>query len=356
MAFPNPSPEAFAALEPTSSRRSAASQQPSSTSSACTFRANAHPEHTEFQRPCAFPSAEEVSEIVNGLGYNTSPASFSHRSPVSSYPTTQPHPDLQYRQPDATSSHQSQQSPILDPHLAARYYNRKVADFAPHRSTMTQDQMKIVDPDIWGEDLWATTPELGLGSEFSPLIGTDLCGTTVSPSEVTMNPSMPTPTFSSPYLFDSPSEGYETSPLFGAEDTNGDNWYSLFPEVNQDSEDSSASAAPTHQAMIADIIVKNDSRESTASPETSPKFSDSTRMQKRSSTSGVRKRQQPLPPIVVEDPSDIVALKRARNTLAARKSRAKKAEKMDEMEAMIEDLKAQVEHWKNIALSKGAGV
>jgi general control protein GCN4 len=227
-------------------------------------------------------------------------------------------------------------------------------------NTRFSDQMKLAEPDMWSEDMWSTTPELSIGSEFSPLMGTDLSGTTVSPSEVTMNPTMPTPTFSSPYFFDSPSEGYDTSPLFSADDiTGGDNWYSLFPEANQDSEDNSSAAAAAasaslHQAMIGEIIVKqSDSRESTTSPETSPKFTGSTRMQKRSSTSGVRKRQQPLPPIVVEDPSDIVALKRARNTLAARKSRAKKAEKMDEMEATIQELKAEVEHWKSIALSKG---
>jgi general control protein GCN4 len=221
-------------------------------------------------------------------------------------------------------------------------------------NTRSSDQMKLGEPDIWSEDLWSTTPELSIGSEFSPLMG-DLCGTTVSPSEVTMNPTtMPTPTFSSPYLFDSPSEGYDTSPLFSADDiVGGDNWYSLFPETKQDSEDSSAAASASLHQAIGDIVKQCDSRETSTSPETSPKFTGSTRMQKRSSTSGVRKRQQPLPPIVVEDPSDIVALKRARNTLAARKSRAKKAEKMDEMEATIQELKAEVEHWKSIALSKG---
>jgi general control protein GCN4 len=223
-------------------------------------------------------------------------------------------------------------------------------------NTRSSDQMKLGEPDIWSEDMWSSTPELSIGSEFSPLMG-DLCGTTVSPSEITMNPTtMPTPTFSSPYLFDSPSEGYDTSPLFSADDIGGgDNWYSLFPETKQDSEDSSAAAsASLHQAMIGEIIVKQcDSRETSTSPETSPKCTGSTRMLKRSSTSGVRKRQQPLPPIVVEDPSDIVALKRARNTLAARKSRAKKAERMDELEATIQELKAEVEHWKSIALSKG---
>ncbi|KFZ11289.1 hypothetical protein V502_07623 [Pseudogymnoascus sp. VKM F-4520 (FW-2644)] len=40
-----------------------------------------------------------------------------------------------------------------------------------------------------------------------------------------------------------------------------------------------------------------------------------------------RKHNQPLPPIVVEDPNDTVAIKRARNTLAARKSRQRNRER-----------------------------
>jgi hypothetical protein len=220
--------------------------------------------------------------------------------------------------------------------------------------------MKVVDPDVWNEDLW--TQDLTMGSEFSPnLAGTDICGgSTVSPSDIHVNPAMPTPSFSSPYLFDSPSEGYETSPLFGADDVNDTNgWYSLFPDANPESEDSSsattsAQTTPSHNSMIGGIIVKGESRDSTDSPETSPKFSGSSRDKKRSSTSGVRKRQLPLPPIVVDDPSDVIALKRARNTLAARKSRAKKAEKMDEMEVMIENLRREVEHWKELALARGA--
>ena len=67
-----------------------------------------------------------------------------------------------------------------------------------------------------------------------------------------------------------------------------------------------------------------------------------------------RKRNQPLPPIVVEDPNDTVAIKRARNTLAARKSRQKKMERFDELEAEIAKIAAERDMWKAKALARGA--
>jgi len=224
---------------------------------------------------------------------------------------------------------------------------------------MTQDRMKILDPEAFGsEDMWATagqdfsTP----GVDFSPDPGmNELCsGSTVSPSEIVTNPSMLTPTFSSPYLFDSPSEGgYDTSPLFGADDVaDSSSWYTLFPDAASAPDDSVAGVqAPVQSATAVD---QPSPSTSTESPETSPRFrSTSTPDQRRSRTSGIRKRN-PLPPIVLKDLSDTIAVKRARNTLAARKSRAKKAEKMEELEDTIEELKTQVEYWKNLALSKAS--
>jgi hypothetical protein len=64
-----------------------------------------------------------------------------------------------------------------------------------------------------------------------------------------------------------------------------------------------------------------------------------------------RKRDKPLPPIVVDE-SDAVALKRARNTAAARKSRAKKVNEREDMEGRIAELEAEVERWKSIALGR----
>lgn len=49
-------------------------------------------------------------------------------------------------------------------------------------------------------------------------------------------------------------------------------------------------------------------------------------------------RSQPLPPVVVEETGDTVAAKRARNTEAARRSRARKLERMSQLESKVEEL------------------
>ena len=49
-------------------------------------------------------------------------------------------------------------------------------------------------------------------------------------------------------------------------------------------------------------------------------------------------RSQPLQPIVVDDIKDAAALKRAKNTEAARRSRARKMERMSQLEDKVENL------------------
>ncbi|KAH0544089.1 hypothetical protein FGG08_001707 [Glutinoglossum americanum] len=194
---------------------------------------------------------------------------------------------------------------------------------------------------------------------------------TVSPKDLIRDPiaSAPASTaftnLTSPSIFDSPDihDSYETSPWVNGADVDldgGGPWFSLFPDqvgVNGESSEDS----PPHQTE--DIV--NDALTSSAGPashgrrRSSPGQSPGLRSAsgKHSSISGVssRKRDKPLPPIVVEDPHDTVAMKRARNTLAARKSRAKKVERFEELEKTIEDLKGEVEHWKGIALSRSGG-
>jgi len=77
---------------------------------------------------------------------------------------------------------------------------------------------------------------------------------------------------------------------------------------------------------------------------------------RHSSVAGVnsRRRDKPLPPIIVEDPSDTIAMKRARNTLAARKSRERKAMRLDELEEKIDKLTADRDYWKERAIALGA--
>ncbi|EEP80982.1 cross-pathway control protein A [Uncinocarpus reesii 1704] len=92
-----------------------------------------------------------------------------------------------------------------------------------------------------------------------------------------------------------------------------------------------------------------------SSPGASPRNGRSTT--RPSSISGVkpRNRDKPLPPIVY-DSADPVAAKRARNTEAARKSRARKVEVQEQMERRIAELEKELQksrqseaYWRSIA-------
>ena len=182
-------------------------------------------------------------------------------------------------------------------------------------------------------------------------------GMTVSPQDVFNNDSFPPSTsftnLTTPgsTFLDTPEEDYETSPLFSDNIGAHDHWYPLFPESNAPAPQMmrTTSTSSTGHIVVHPGGEGNRKRNSMASPAVlSPtvKYSD---------VAGVnaRKRDKPLPPIIVNE-NDTVALKRARNTAAARKSRAKKVAEKDGLEEVVTDLKAQVEHWKSIAISLGA--
>jgi len=161
-----------------------------------------------------------------------------------------------------------------------------------------------------------------------------------------------TSTFESPYMVNS----NQTSPFFGEEDLgdNSDDWPSLFPTLEDNtaqapvSYNTNANASPAPAHHVAPAMSRNGS-----SPGQSARSSHQGHG-RHSFTSGVasKRRDKPLPAIVA-DPSDTVAVKRARNTLAARKSRAKRMERTEQLESEVANLEAEVEHWKNIALSRG---
>ncbi|RBA18897.1 hypothetical protein FPRO05_09826 [Fusarium proliferatum] len=145
-------------------------------------------------------------------------------------------------------------------------------------------------------------------------------------------------------------DGYDVSPNFGSADLDGaaDPWFPLFP---QDS--NVAPAQPTSVENSPEL--KSDEVDSdNQSPAPSRRKSGTSPSTRHSSVAGVnaRKRDKPLPPIVIDDPSDTVAMKRARNTLAARKSRERKAAKLEELEDKIAKLEAERDHWKRIALAQ----
>ncbi|KAJ0110207.1 hypothetical protein J7T55_000639 [Diaporthe amygdali] len=184
---------------------------------------------------------------------------------------------------------------------------------------------------------------------------------TVSPQDLLMNePYMSAPNSTALTALTSPSiynespefnDSCDVSPNFGTNDfDSSDTWFSLFPEQNP------VQAAPA-PAVDQSPATKSDDFETVEKPAQRRKSSNSSSPSGRhSSVSGVnsRRRDKPLPPIIVEDPNDTIAMKRARNTLAARKSRERKAIKFEELEEKIRKLEADRDHWKQVAIAHGA--
>jgi hypothetical protein len=197
-------------------------------------------------------------------------------------------------------------------------------------------------------------PQMNLSSSSSTNMGT------VSPQDLLVRDpfaSAPNSTaftnLTSPSTYDESPEytdNFDVSPFVGNnvdldQALSGDPWYPLFPQddkplVNQ------SPMIPEEELEVLDSLKASRRRSgSGASPPT------------HSAVAGVnsRKRDKPLPPIIVEDPNDTVAMKRARNTLAARKSRQRKMQRFEDLEDEIAKLKAERDHWKDIALRRNGG-
>lgn len=230
----------------------------------------------------------------------------------------------------------------------------------------------------------AGTPISEFPSPANPAFGLDLSGSlhnsviSVSPNDLLLTDN----TFSAPNSaaltqLTTPSAGYTTSPefgfdcspLFNNDDLDSQQFWSLFPEANSTTAAAPAASSESAQQQLAASIEQSPAMESedlepAVRPSQTRKSSaaSSPSDRRHSSVSGVsaRRRGRPLPPITIDDPSDMVGMKRAKNTLAARKSRARKAERMDELERQVreleaekEKLEAQVAHWKSIASARG---
>jgi len=154
------------------------------------------------------------------------------------------------------------------------------------------------------------------------------------------------------------NDSYETSPLFqdnGGLD-GGENWFPLFPPESNDNPSSAAMERNVSNLSLGgqtsssgnSPLIMDASNRRKSSQATSP-LNGHTR---HSSVSGVnkpRRRKGPLPPIEV-DPADKTALKRARNTLAARDSRQRKLDHVGSLEVRISELEAR-EHLLQEALA-----
>jgi hypothetical protein len=151
-------------------------------------------------------------------------------------------------------------------------------------------------------------------------------------------------------------DNFDVSPFIGNGDLDhslaGDPWYPLFPadEQVEVSQVDSSPLLPEEELEVSEALRSTSGRRRSGTNSSPPSGA-------RASVSGVssRKREKPLPPIIVEDPNDTVAMKRARNTLAARKSRQRKMQRFDELEDRIVKLEAERDHWKELALRRNGG-
>lgn len=179
---------------------------------------------------------------------------------------------------------------------------------------------------------------------------------TVSPQDILVSSVPPSTAFTNlttpgSAFLDTPDDNYEASPLFNDSLTSGlgnePDWFTLFPDAD-DKPTATAPAMSRTTSSHSQIVMVHPGGESRRRP--SANVSPITASIRPSSVAGINKRDKALPPIIADE-SDPVALKRARNTAAARKSRDKKVREREGYEARIVELQNEVERWKALALA-----
>ena len=184
---------------------------------------------------------------------------------------------------------------------------------------------------------------------------TDLFKDTSAPPSTSFT-DMSTPSFESPALF-----SQDTSPVIATDHELGpgaERWESLFP--NDGFSDPLEDVTTVVDSLAKSGLPTSPMIRTASSPGGSPNMTNGHDSSRHSSVSGVnsRRRDKPLPPIKY-DAMDPVAAKRARNTEAARKSRARKIERQDAMERRISELEEQLkevkrseQYWKTLAQTR----
>jgi hypothetical protein len=215
-----------------------------------------------------------------------------------------------------------------------------------------------------GELSWDTT------NTFTSVNGGASSTQTVSPKDIfndglgSAPPSTALTNLTSPDIKDSPylDSTYNPSPMFPCEGdliATTENWFPLFPDAAD-----ASTVAPVMERDVSNTSFGVDTGSSDNSPlvmdvsnvGNRKKSSDRSpaMMTRHSSSSGInrRRRKGPLPPIEV-DPSDKVAVKRARNTLAARESRQRKLDHVTTLESRVEELEDKIRLMKSELIAHG---
>ncbi|KAL9046632.1 MAG: hypothetical protein Q9214_000577 [Letrouitia sp. 1 TL-2023] len=320
------------------------------------------------------------SQRLSPTGYN--PRQQLYLSPAPSSSTSLPQPQVRPPVPlfSENSTESMQRSPAMAPFDATegtspQIHNRGVlpplttlaTDFPIHSFSDVGDvALQNSHPSFFSYDFYSLNeiPVNALAS-LGGVKGHDI--TTVSPREVEKEVSAPasstytnletpaTTTLETPAttLDESPSMLFsnETSPLMELEN-DGQNWGSLFPDDEHSgstgysgSFDTDSPMAPRTNSLTMARQVSSPGRSSSHdSPK--PRQSSGHGIIKKSRRGGNLKS-------LVPDPKDVAAVKRCRNTLAARESRARKAARLETLIQENEQLVVDLEEWKRRAISLG---
>lgn len=229
------------------------------------------------------------------------------------------------------------------------------------------------------------------GLEASPLHANDMTFSPHNPLYHDFSPFIGTIPFTGKTneTLDSPSglDGLDT-PLFGVDDDMND-WAPLFTAEEQLGFPSTSTATPMEHVASSDgaalinpaaLMINGGGADSSTPPplaaviparqysndsgsrSPSSPSGKSRSHHKRASIGGINRRKPTgdLPPVQF-DPSNPTDIKRARNTMAARKSRARRVEKMEELAEAVDRLTAETErlrkerdHYRALARQAGA--
>jgi len=299
---------------------------------------------------------QRVAHVIQATGHSTSSTAFTNRF--------NPSAQNQFYASSAPSS-----SVAL--HKTHRAVRPPVPLFTQSTGGIPQAAGKMTPEDLHALEDFASFEGGASTSYSSPAFPTvyDLntasssasnMGTVSPPDLLLQEPFMSAPNSTAITALTSPSiynespefnDSYDVSPNFGSNDFDAggnDVWFPLFPQEKtapQIAHNSSVEHSPAEKSDELEVVEPTASRR---------KSGNSSHSGKHSSVSGVgsKRRDKPLPPIIIDDPSDVVAMKRARNTLAARKSRERKAQRLEELEEQIAKLEEERDFWKNKALSQ----
>jgi len=230
--------------------------------------------------------------------------------------------------------------------------------------------------DHFGLDWAAYDASSTFNSINDPVVVPDVsahgAGQTVSPRDIfntdyilSAPASAALTTLTSPSLVDDVSpfgpDSFEQSPWTADGDLpSGLMFPPLFPE--NESKPAPMGGFPIQRTVSDRSFTTINSNSSSSDSPAAPLVLDTSNYRKTSSTrspltqnsgvSKVRRKKEILPPIIA-DPGDKVALKRARNTLAARESRQRKVDHLGDLEATIEQQKEEIQKWRQIAFAHG---